>query len=364
METLNLADFEKVVSKLMEFVRYCQKLKPNNSYLIVNRNSFTLAKAALKATQDYGLKVKSFDLSADKPYKHFPQKFLRLLREETPKGGMGLFDYSKHPDWGLKETGARIELLSEIEQIPISWAHSPGITLDMAVNGPLQCNYKKMAKEAETILQKLRNVKGLHITAPKGTDVRITIPEAVKFDTDCIIVPPNVYGGPGKFGNLPIGEVWALKRKFVEVLDRETGQKVTQSYPEKLVANGKWICDVCAGGYPHRIDPERPIIVEFREGVVNGFRCDDPGLRTLHDEMLTSQKKYGLPTILEEIGIGLNEKARITGNMLEDEKIRGTCHVAAGNVRFHVDMLVDKPTIDVTYMNGARAEIMKNGVIS
>jgi len=365
METLDSADFEKVVNKLMEFVRYCQRLKPNDSYLIVNRNSPILTKAALKATQNYGLKVKSFDLSADKPYKHFPQKLLKLLQEDTPKGGMGLFDYSKHPDWGLEETGARIELLSEtIEQIPISWAHSPGITLDMAVNGPLQCDYKKMAKEAETMLQKLHNVKELHITAPNRTDVTITIPDAVKFDTDCIIVPPDVYGKPGKFGNLPVGEVWAEKGKFVEVLDRETSEKVTQHYPQKLIANGKWICDVCAGGYPHRIDPEKPIIVEFRDGVVTNFRCDDPSLRTLHDEMLTSQKRYGLPTVLEEIGIGLNEKARVTGNMLEDEKIRGTCHVAAGNVRFHADMLVDKPTIEVTYMNGARAEIMKNGVIT
>lgn len=365
METLNSADFDKVVSKLMEFVRYCQKLKPNDSYLIVNRNSLVLTKAAMRATQNYGLKVKKFDLSADKPYNHFPQKLLRLLREDTPKGGMGLFDYSKQPDWGLKETGARIELLFEtIEQVPISWAHSPGITLDMAVNGPLQCDYKKLAEEAEIMLQKLYNVKGLHVTAPNGTDVRITIPEVVKFDTDCIIVPPNIYHKPGKFGNLPVGEVWAEKGNFVDVLDRETGRKMTQHYPVKLISDGEWICDVCAGGYPHRIDPEKPIIVEFKEGVVTDFRCDDPGLRTLHDEMLASQKRYGLPTVLEEIGIGLNEKARVTGNMLEDEKIRGTCHLAPGNVRFHADMLVDKPTIEVTYMNGARTEIMKKGVIT
>ena len=48
--------------------------------------------------------------------------------------------------------------------------------------------------------------------------------------------------------------------------------------------------------------------------------------------------------------------------MLEDEKLRGTCHLAPGNVRCHVDMLIDKPTITATYLNGSD-EIMKNGVL-
>jgi hypothetical protein len=67
---------------------------------------------------------------------------------------------------------------------------------------------------------------------------------------------------------------------------------------------------------------------------------------------------------LEEVGIGLNEKARITGNMLEDEKLRGTCHLAPGNVRCHVDMLIDKPTITVFYGDGTTKEIMRNGALA
>ena len=33
---------------------------------------------------------------------------------------------------------------------------------------------------------------------------------------------------------------------------------------------------------------------------------------------------------LGELGIGLNEKAKIVGNMLEDEKVFKTCHIAVG----------------------------------
>jgi hypothetical protein len=100
----------------------------------VNRNSPILAGAAKKAAENYGLNVKTFSLTSSKPYEHFPNKLSTLLRQETPKAGMSLFDYSHHPDWNLREVGARIELLHQtIEQIPISWAHSPGITLDMAL---------------------------------------------------------------------------------------------------------------------------------------------------------------------------------------------------------------------------------------
>ena len=131
MQTLNTKDSQKVVDKLAEFMQYCQRLKPADPYLIVNRNSPVLTEAALKAAENCRLDVKKLELSANKPYKHFPKEFLKLLRERTPKGGMGLFDYSDHPDWSLKELGARIELLFEvIEEVPISWAHSPGITLD------------------------------------------------------------------------------------------------------------------------------------------------------------------------------------------------------------------------------------------
>jgi len=365
MQEIEAEDINKVVSKFKEFVQHCQKLKPQDTYLIVNRNAPTLAEAAQKAAENYGLDVKTFDLTANKPYKHFPKKLVTLLRQKTPKAGIGLFDYTHNPDWSLKEVGARIELLHQtIEEVPTSWAHSPGITLDMAINGPLQCNYRKMAEEAERILQKLQNIKKLHITAPRGTDIEVEVPKQVKPDTDCIIVPPNVYGKPGKMGNLPVGEVWLDKGEIIQVLNKETGKTESQHYPVKQIANGKLVCDVTAGGYMGKINPEKPVIVQFRNGVLTDFQCKDQALNCIREDILASQEKYGLPTVLEEVGIGLNEKARVTGNMLEDEKLRGTCHLAPGNVRCHVDMLIDKPTITVAYTDGTTKEIMKTGTLA
>ena len=364
MKKIGESDFNKIVIKFGQFMKYCQRIKPEDNYLIVNRNSPILAEAAEQAAGQCKLNFRTFDLSASKPYKHFPKELRSLLLNKTPKAGVGLFDYGSHPDWNLKEVGARIELLYKIiEMVPISWAHSPGITVDMAVNGPLQCNYEKMAAEAEKMLKELQNVKRIHITAANGTDLDIKIPKEVKFDSDCIIVPPNVYGKPGKFGNLPVGEILLEKGKVVNVVNKETGREESQHYPVKLIANGKLVCDITAGGYSGRINPEKPIKVCFKEGALVDFQCDDPALDCIRKNILASEDKYGLATVLEEVGIGLNDKARITGNMLEDEKVRGTCHLAPANIRCHVDMLIDKPTIIVGFNKGRMKEIMKKGIL-
>lgn len=364
MQNLSRQDLDRITVKLEEFMRYSQKVKPQDSYLIVNRNSPVLTRSAQEAAEKLGLDVSIYLLDSKEPYEHFPAELIALLRQKTPKAGMGLFDYSAHPDWSLKEVGARIELLHKvIEEVPISWAHSPGITLDMALNGALQCDYREMVEKSEKLLRELRGVTKLRITAPGGTDLTVQIPEDVVFDTDCVIVPPNVYGGAGRFGNLPVGEVWSQRDKIIQAVNKQTGEAETQSYPVKHPADGVLVCDVAAGGYQGKIDPTEPLNATFRDGVLTDLQCADPALIGVIEDIRGAEVKYGLPTVLEEVGIGLNDKARVTGNMLEDEKIRGTCHLAPGNIRCHVDMLVSKPTITGFCNDGAVKDIMRNGVL-
>ena len=68
---------------------------------------------------------------------------------------------------------------------------------------------------------------------------------------------------------------------------------------------------------------------------------------------------------IAEFGIGTNEKAIITGNILEDEKVKGTCHIALGNnigfggkvnAPLHLDGIIKKPTIFID-----NRKIMDNG---
>lgn len=70
--------------------------------------------------------------------------------------------------------------------------------------------------------------------------------------------------------------------------------------------------------------------------------------------------------VLAELGIGLNQRAKLTGNMLEDEGCAGTAHIGFGanstigganDVPFHLDCVFFDPTITV---NGK--VIMEQGV--
>jgi len=66
-----------------------------------------------------------------------------------------------------------------------------------------------------------------------------------------------------------------------------------------------------------------------------------------------------------ELGVGTNDRARLIGHILEDEKVMGTVHIAFGNnmsmggkvnVPLHVDGILLKPTLEV---DGKL--VMKNG---
>jgi len=75
--------------------------------------------------------------------------------------------------------------------------------------------------------------------------------------------------------------------------------------------------------------------------------------------------------IIGELGIGLNPGAKLRGILLEDEKAIQTAHIAFGNNKdmvggqnesiTHRDFLFYKPTIEVTYKDGSKKIVMKNG---
>ena len=82
---------------------------------------------------------------------------------------------------------------------------------------------------------------------------------------------------------------------------------------------------------------------------------------------ITCQNGSDLRTNLAELGIGTNEKAILSGEILEDEKLLGTAHVAFGasaaiggtvQVPVHLDSLVLKPDVTVD-----REPVVRNGAL-
>jgi len=96
------------------------------------------------------------------------------------------------------------------------------------------------------------------------------------------------------------------------------------------------------------IDPARLTVAEGRLVAADG------GLGPQFIELLLSHGALG--TNLAELGVGTNDRARLTGNVLEDEKILGTVHVAFGasagiggtvSVPIHLDVVVPDASLEV-----------------
>jgi leucyl aminopeptidase (aminopeptidase T) len=106
---------------------------------------------------------------------------------------------------------------------------------------------------------------------------------------------------------------------------------------------------------------EEPALLEVRDGRLAGARG------RAGEQLLARLRQHGdQGTNLAELGVGTNDRAMLTGNVLEDEKVLGTVHVAFGasagiggtvSVPVHLDCVVREPTLtadDVTVVERGR----------
>lgn len=106
----------------------------------------------------------------------------------------------------------------------------------------------------------------------------------------------------GSFGNLPAGEAFIA--------------------PVEGTANGVLVFD---GSLSPDQKTTAPVRVRVEKGRAVEVSGPAPGFESL-------PHRYGeLAWEVAELGIGTNDKARIIGNILEDEKVASTVHVAFGN---------------------------------
>ena len=197
----------------------------------------------------------------------------------------------------------------------------PGVTEEMLTR-LMAADLKEIRRRGWAIVTGLNRSSEARITCRNGSDLRIGLEGRMG------IVDAGELGSRGAFGNLPCGE------GFIAPLEGTTNGT--------LVVDGS-IADVGL--------LETPVELTVREGHLVGAGGDD-GARLM--ELLTAHGEDG--TNIAELGIGTNEEATLTGNILEDEKILGTCHIAFGasraiggtvQVPVHLDCVVLEPTVEL-----------------
>lgn len=286
----------------------CMNLKSNESCLIITDSKlkkigFELFKNSIKIIR----KAKLITISIPESHGSEPPKD---VAKEMLNYDVILLTTTK----SLSHTKARKNSSKRGARI----ASMPGITIGM-MQRALNVDFYKIRTLNNKLSSILNNKTKIKITTKLGTNIEFNL-KGRKWISD-----DGIYTKKGAFGNLPAGEI------FIAPVEGKT--------------SGTIIADASVGGLG-KVDKNIKLVVK------NGF------IESISDGKIANQFKKLLKNKLyknvAELGIGTNYKAKITGEVLEDEKVAGTCHIAFGNNRhfggkvdvpFHVDFVIKKPTI-------------------
>jgi len=202
-------------------------------------------------------------------------------------------------------------------------ATMPGISEDIMMR-TLSADYDLIARRTLALSAILDAGKMAHITTLSGTDLWLPI-EGIK-----AISSTGLIREAGKGGNLPSGESFLM--------------------PEEGKSHGVLFIDASVAGMGKITGA--PIKVTIKDGFAVKF---EGGAQA--DALFKELNKFGQKGMtVAELGIGTNHAAQISGQILEDEKVMGTIHIAFGNnismggscdVGIHIDGVVTKPTVFV-----------------
>ncbi len=197
-------------------------------------------------------------------------------------------------------------------------ATMPGVTTDMLAR-VMAVVFGTMAVRSRAVAELLDHADGAHLTCPLGSDFTLDLKGRAGIADDGDLTQA------GAFGNLPCGE------GFIAPVSGEGTVMASSLAPLGLT--------------------DEPAKLTVADGHIVAA---EGGLGSEYLERLRAHGEQG--TNLAELGIGTNDRAILTGNVLEDEKILGTAHVAFGasagiggtvSVPIHLDVVITDASLSI-----------------
>jgi leucyl aminopeptidase (aminopeptidase T) len=195
-------------------------------------------------------------------------------------------------------------------------ATMPGVTEEM-LSRVMGVDFARMAARSQAVAELLTGARRARVSCPRGTDLTLELEGRRGISDDGRLTES------GAFGNLPCGEA------FISPTGGEGAIAAASLAPLGLSA-----------------EPARLTVEDGR--LVSG----EGGLGPAYFARLDAHGEAGRN--LAELGVGTNDAAQLTGNVLEDEKILGTVHIAFGasagiggtvTVPIHLDVVVVDATL-------------------
>jgi len=196
----------------------------------------------------------------------------------------------------------------------------PGVTEEIMVRC-MNADYHKIAERTFKLCSLLERARVVRVKSPSGTDITLPIAGRKAHASS------GLFREKGQSGNLPTGEAYLA--------------------PLEGLSDGVVVVDGAMAGVGLLSEPIR---IEVKDGHATEVSGGDEAGKLR--ELFAPHGKDGRN--VAEFGIGTNDKAILTGVILEDEKVMGTIHIAFGDnksmggtvrVASHLDGMVKRPTV-------------------
>lgn len=291
-------------------IRDCMGAKPSERILVITDEPLrTIGYALHRAARDLGHEVVLVEITPRASNGAEPPPEVAAM--------MAKFDVVLCPtSKSLTHTDAR--RAASVAGVRV--ATLPGVTEAIMVRC-MNADYTKIAERTLQLCALLEQTKVVRVTAPAGTDITIPIEGRKAYASS------GLFRQKGESGNLPTGEAYLA--------------------PLEGRSNGVVVVDGSMAGIGML---SHPIRIEVKDGYAEAITGGPAA-----DKLVSLLEPHGRDArTVAEFGIGTNDKATLTGVILEDEKVMGTIHVAFGDnksmggsvrVASHLDGLITSPTV-------------------
>jgi aminopeptidase len=217
----------------------------------------------------------------------------------------------------LSQTQARIQATEQGARI----ATMPTITKEIFAR-TIPVDYAELKRGSEILAARLTSASTATISTPAGTKIALSLEGRTGRSDDGNLQQR------GMIGNLPAGEAYIA--------------------PDETAGDGTIVFDGSLAGYG-RLNSATRVTVRGGRAVDADGEAGEWLLQTLD-----AGGEHGRS--LAELGIGTNPSAILSGNVLEDEKVLGTIHLAFGTsaglggvnlAGVHIDGVMLKPTVEL-----------------
>jgi len=301
------------------------------------------AKPIVVAYSDEYVK-KSLTMPSEKFVELMGQQWLSAIETSDAYIAIGIPALSEVPVWRVGAWRRSRKHFSDVlDKKGIRWVSirypTPGRAKDMGITlaesrnvilSALDIDYEELVKKGSNIVKRVSDSRKVRVVSDQGTDIEFQVADRKWIIDDGIIGPEDVKAGDVGL-NLPCGEVFVC--------------------PIETTADGTAFFNVPTNYWGHRISGLK---LEFKKGKIVDYDAEE-GKKEFRGAL---DAATGDKDRIAEFAIGLNPKAEFINDILVDEKVLGSIHIAIGNNKgpayggkndssIHWDLIMMNPTVTI-----------------